>query len=253
MCWTSSKKSARLNNKVIDSPSGLLLLDKPSGVTSFDCVWQVKRKLGAKRVGHCGTLDPAARGLLMILVGPATRTQDSFLALEKEYWFRGEFGRKTSTADLEGRQVDEKPHGHVTRENLEKVLATFVGNIEQTPPLYSALKFQGKPYYHYARKGLDVPRVPRPISIASLVLETFWPPYWEARVICSRGTYIRTLVEDIAERLGTCATLVELVRERVGSFKREQALSWRELCAITSENLWPLLRPVISEKVPAHV
>src|SRR5258708_5727081 len=122
-----------------DFPSGLLLLDKPSGVTSFDCVYQVKRKLGAKRVGHCGTLDPAARGLLMILVGTATRGQDSFLGLEKEYWFRGEFGRKTSTADLEGRVIEEKPQDHVSRESLHGVLAIFVGVTQQTPPIYSAL------------------------------------------------------------------------------------------------------------------
>jgi tRNA pseudouridine55 synthase len=235
-----------------ETASGLLLLDKPSGVTSFDCVHEVRRRLAVKRVGHCGTLDPSARGLLMILAGPATRAQDSFLGLEKQYWFCGEFGIKTDTADLEGKVIEEKPSGHVTQEKLKSVLETFVGEIEQTPPLYSALKFKGKPYYAYARKGLDVMRVPRPVSIYSLSLLSFRPPYWEVRVTCSRGTYVRTLVEDLAERLGTCATLIELVRERVGPFKKEQALSWQELRVMESEDLGRLLLPVAPEGVLAH-
>src|SRR5690349_20316430 len=119
-----------------EPPCGMLLLDKPSGVTSFDCVSQVKRKLGVKRVGHCGTLDPAARGLLMILVGPATRAQDSFLGLEKDYWFQAEFGRKTATADSEGKVIEEKPTDHVTRERLEHVLESFIGINLQIPPMY---------------------------------------------------------------------------------------------------------------------
>ncbi len=224
-----------------DLASGLLLLDKPSGVTSFDCVYQVKRKLGAKRVGHCGTLDPAARGLMMILVGSATRDQDSYLGLEKEYWFRAEFGRKTNTADLEGKVIEEKPYGHVTRESLQHALESFVGDIQQTPPLYSALKYKGKPYYAYARKGQEVPRVPRPVTIGSLVLLSLGLPYWEARVVCSRGTYIRTLAEDVAERLGTCGTLAELIRERVGPYRRNQGLTWEELRRIEPENIVPLL------------
>jgi len=235
-----------------DTAGGLLLLDKPSGVTSFDCVHRVRRQLGVKRVGHCGTLDPAARGLLMILAGPATRAQDSFLGLEKEYWFRGEFGVKTSTGDREGNVIEERPCDHVTREKLKEVLKGFVGETEQIPPLYSALKYKGKPYYHYARKGLDVPRTARPVTIVSLSLESLCPPYWDARVVCSRGTYVRTLVEDIAERLGTCATLAELVRERVGSYKREQALSWQELRMIATKDLSALLIPIVPQPVLVH-
>src|SRR5438067_1681418 len=132
--FPSSRKNVKLTRPVTDSSSGLLLLDKPSGVTSFDCVYEVRRRLGVKRVGHCGTLDPAARGLLMILVGAATRSQDSLLGLKKEYWFRGEFGLQTTTADLDGDVIKEQRCDHVTQSSLDKVLATFVGDIEQTPP-----------------------------------------------------------------------------------------------------------------------
>ena len=232
--------------------SGLLLLDKPSGITSFDGVYHVRRKLGVKRVGHCGTLDPAARGLLMILVGTATREQESFLGLEKEYWFRGEFGRKTSTADNEGPVVETSSAAHVTRETLTNALSSFTGDIQQLPPMYSALKYKGRPYYDYARKGIEIPRSPRPVTIYSFELLSFRLPYWEARVVCSRGTYIRTLVEDVAERLGSCATLVALIRERVGPYTREQAFTWEEWRRIQPENLIPFIRPVASSKTLVH-
>jgi tRNA pseudouridine55 synthase len=238
---------------VIDSPSGLLLLDKPAGVTSFDCVQVVKRKLSAGRVGHCGTLDPAARGLLLLLVGTATRQQESFLGLEKYYCFKAQFGVKTSTGDREGRTIEERPHDHVAKTALETVLVGFVGNSRQTPPMYSALKYKGKPYYHYARKGLEVPRVPRPISIASLSLLSLDLPYWEGRLVCSRGTYVRTLVEDVAERLGTCGTLVELVRERIGPYEREQALTWAQLHALDAQDLRLQLLPANPEAPVLHV
>ena len=219
-------------------------------MTSFDCARQVRRKLGAQRVGHGGTLDPAARGLLMILIGGATRGQDAFLGLEKEYWFCGQFGLKSATGDLEGNVIDRRPCDHVTGDRLTAALQAFVGDIQQTPPSFSALKYNGKPYYYYARKGIDIPRASRPISILALSLLSLRLPYWEARVVCSRGTYVRTLVEDIAERLGTCAVLVELVRERVGPYKREQALTWQELHRISAENLLPLLLPGPKESVP---
>ncbi len=159
---------------------------------------------------------------------------------------------KTATADLEGEVIEKRPWDHLTAKNVGAVLETFVGEIEQTPPLYSALKYKGKPYYDYARKGLEVPRIPRPVSIHSLSLLSFRPPFWEARVVCSRGTYVRTLVEDIAERLGTCATLIELVRERVGPYKKEHALSWQELRTMDQQNLASLLCPIVPQEVLIH-
>jgi tRNA pseudouridine55 synthase len=237
---------------VTELPSGLLLLNKPAGVTSFDCVQVAKRRFGAARAGHCGTLDPGARGLLLILLGSSTRLQNSFLGLEKEYWFRGQLGVKTSTADLEGPVVEKKPHDHVTEETLRISLRSFMGDTQQLPPMYSALKYKGKPYYHYARKGQDVPRVARTVSISSLELLSFDPPYWEARVICSRGTYVRTLVEDVAEELGTCATLVELVRKRIGPYRVTQALSWDILRTMDAASLKGMLQSAAIEAEPLH-
>ena len=232
--------------------TGLLLVDKPSGVTSFDCVAVVRRRLGVQRVGHCGTLDPAARGLLLILVGSSTRLQDSFLGLEKEYWFRAELGRRTSTGDLEGEVVSTGRFDHVTSVDLQKVLDSFLGDIAQIPPIYSALKHRGKPYYSYARKGLTVPRVPRTVTIHTLSLLSFSAPYWEARVVCSRGTYIRTLAEDVAERLQTCGTLVELVRERIGPYRKDEALSWDVLRQSPVEELLAALRPAVASGLAAQ-
>jgi tRNA pseudouridine55 synthase len=234
------------------APSGLLLLDKPSGVTSFDCVALVRQRLGVRHVGHCGTLDPAARGLLLILIGPATKTQDSFLGLEKEYVFRAELGRKTATGDREGEVQETKLFDHVTQDQLEKTLETFVGNIQQVPPIYSALKYKGKPYYRYARQGQTIPLRPRAVTISSLVLLSFALPFWEARVVCSRGTYIRTLAEDVAEHLHTCGTLIDLVRERIGPYRRNQAHPLESLRKAGREQLLTFLEPAGPAPVKAH-
>jgi tRNA pseudouridine55 synthase len=135
---------------------------------------------------------------------------------------------------------------------MEQVMNDFTGTMDQLPPMYSALKFKGKPYYAYARKGIEIPRTPRSVTIYSFSLLSVELPYWDARVVCSRGTYVRTLVEDVAERLGTCATLVELVRERVGYFRRENALPWHDLRMMAPTDVWPLIVPVTSEPVLAH-
>ena len=126
------------------------------------------------------------------------------------------------------------------------------GQQQQTPPLYSALKYKGKPYYHYARKGQDVPRVPRPVTVYELSLLSSRLPYWEARLVCSRGTYVRTLVEDIAERLGTCATLTELTRERIGPYLLSQALTLDQLRTWDDEKLSESLISLTAEPMPLH-
>jgi len=232
------------NNTVSESLSGLLLLNKPAGVTSFDCVQFSKRCLGAHKVGHCGTLDPAARGLLILLVGAATRTQETFMSLEKEYWFKARLGQKTPTGDRESAVMESRPVDHISRIGLEALLPEFVGDLVQLPPLFSALKFKGKPYYRYAREGKDVPRIPRPIKIHSMKLLAFDLPHWEGQVVCSRGTYVRTLVEDIGERLGSCATLVDLERTRIGPYLLADAIGWQDLRTLDAEKLKSMIRPV---------
>ncbi len=187
---------------------------------------RVRRLLGVKRVGHTGTLDPQARGLLILLIGSATKTQEQFLAMPKQYRLRGEFGRQTSTGDSQGEIRVQKPYSQVTVEMLQDALKAFEGDIEQLPPMYSALKYKGKPYYEYARKGLEIPRVPRTLRIDSFEFISYTAPFWEARVRCSRGTYVRTLVEDVAIRLGTVGTLSELVREKIGDYGVQEAVAW---------------------------
>lgn len=177
-------------------------------------------------MGHAGTLDPQARGVLILLIGAATRLQEKFLELPKHYSWSAELGRKTTTGDAEGEEIDRKPWEDVTPQKLKKVCQEFIGTIHQIPPMYSALKYKGKPYYKYARKGIEVPRVPRPVTIHSLEVLSTVLPTWEAKVVCSRGTYVRTLIEDISERLGTVGTMLGLVRDRVGDYAREEALSW---------------------------
>jgi tRNA pseudouridine55 synthase len=227
------KKSVRVDEEL----SGLLVVDKPAGLTSFDCVHRVKRILQVKKVGHCGTLDPMAKGVLLLLIGKSTREQENYLGLQKQYRFRGQWGQTTDTGDREGVVTEIKAFSHITQDRLESVLREFEGTQSQTPPRYAALKYKGKPYYRWARMGVEIPRVPRPIEIYSLELLSWEGAFWEARVCCSRGTYIRTLVEDIARRLDTVGMLDDLVRERVGSFTQSEALSWPEVERSTREEL----------------
>lgn len=232
---------------VTDSFAGLLLLDKPAGVTSYDCVHMIKRQLQVERAGHCGTLDPSARGLLIVLLGKATRLQDNFHAMEKEYRFRAQFGVKTDTGDRDGKVIQTFDYAHITPTDVEKTTARFTGALQQTPPRYSALKYKGKPYHLYARKGIEIPRVPRTVNVHSFLMTHCELPYWEATVICSRGTYIRTLVEDVGEALGSGANLVELSRERIGEYRRSDALRWADLRAGTVEGLRAQVRSVSME------
>jgi len=233
--------------------NGFLVLDKPAGPTSFACVSRIRRLLGARRVGHTGTLDPQARGVLILLIGSATKMQEQFLALPKQYAWQAEFGRKTSTGDDQGELIEQKPWQDVTLETLRSVCRQFTGTIQQIPPIYSALKYKGKPYYRYARQGLDVPRVARPVTIYSIDVLSATLPAWQARVVCSRGTYVRTLVEDIAERLGTVGTLIHLIREKVGEYGREQALPWSAVEENDQERLLSAIRPVtIFDEAVSH-
>ncbi len=221
-------------------PSGLLVLDKPSGPTSFDCVHRIKQILPGVRVGHCGTLDPMAEGVLLVLLGSSTRLQDQFLALEKQYWFRAKWGVKTHTGDREGKVLETRFDGPFSKERIETIVPHFMGETLQTPPRVSAIKYKGKRLYEWTRKGIDVPRLPRPVRLSTLTILSSQGSLWEGRVVCSRGTYIRTLVEDMAERLGALAHLEALVRERVGPYTREQGLTWDRLSAMTPEHLLSL-------------
>jgi tRNA pseudouridine55 synthase len=218
--------------------SGLFVVDKPAGLTSFQCVRRIRDILGKdERVGHCGTLDPMARGVLVVLFGAATRRQDDFLSFEKQYWFRAQWGITTDTGDRDGKEVSRSEFAHITREALDDAAGRFMGTQLQTPPAYAALKYKGKHYYDWARKGVEIPRAPRSITISKFDVLNHAGDFWDARVICSRGTYIRTLAEDVAKILNSGAHLKELIRERVGPYRREEALSWSFIENATRESL----------------
>ncbi|MBE3064682.1 MAG: tRNA pseudouridine(55) synthase TruB [Acidobacteria bacterium] len=201
---------------------GIILLNKPPAATSFEALGEVKRRLGTRKVGHAGTLDPFAEGLLIALAGAYTRLASVASALEKEYIASVRFGEATDTLDPEGKRVAEGPVPD--GESLRSVLEGFVGQISQVPPAFSAVHVDGRRAYEAARKGEQVSLAPRTVTIHSIQLLDFSGADAVLRVSCSRGTYIRSLARDIAERLGTCAYLRRLRRTRIGGFPVEQAV-----------------------------
>lgn len=204
---------------------GILLIDKPLGCTSHDVVHRLRRTLGTKRVGHAGTLDPLATGLLVVAVGAATRFLQ-YLPLEpKEYVGEITFGQSSTTYDTEGELSDSRsvPPDLVSR--LEGLKANFLGLIEQLPPIYSAVKVSGKPLYAYARKGEEAPRKPRTVHVGILEFEPVSEKTVQARIVCSGGTYVRTIADDLGKAIGCGAHLSALRRIRAGEFSVEQAVS----------------------------
>ena len=201
---------------------GALLLDKPLGLTSNAALQQAKRLYGAAKAGHAGTLDPLASGLLMVLFGEATKFAGPLLDADKEYLASVKLGERTATGDAEGpvlqtREVSFSP------EQLAAVLERFRGEIEQVPPMHSALKHEGTPLYRLARRGQEVARAPRRVRILELQATKREGALLVLRVVCSKGTYIRTLAEDIGEALGCGAHLADLRRTASGRFRIEQA------------------------------
>ncbi len=223
---------------------GVLLVDKPTGPTSHDVVAGVRRVLGGVRTGHTGTLDPAASGLLVLLVGPATRAASRFAGLDKSYAATVSLGRATDTADAEGKTVEERPVPPLDAAAIRDALRGFTGEIRQTPPQHSAVKVGGRPAYWYARKGKPVALAERTVRITRLTLADWRPAEgaFDIGVDCSSGTYIRSLAADIARALGTAGHLARLRRTRVGDFAVAGALPWRE--GIRREEILPRLLPV---------
>jgi len=211
---------------------GVLLLDKPSGVGSNAVLQTLKRLFGAEKAGHAGTLDPLASGLLPVLFGEATKFSQLALDADKTYVAVARLGVTTTTADAEGEVLERRPC-HVRGEELAPVLAAFRGNLEQVPPMYSALKHEGRPLYALARAGREVPRAPRQIRVHALDLLRFEGDSLELRIRCSKGTYIRTLVEDMGRALGCGAHVSALRRTAAGAFRIEDAVTLAQLQADT--------------------
>jgi len=198
--------------------SGILLLDKPLGLSSNHALQRVKRLYDARKAGHTGSLDPLADGMLPVCFGDATKLSAFLLDADKYYWFRVKLGETTATGDTEGEITGTRPVEGITTAQIENVLPRFRGEIEQLPPMYSALKHKGKRLYQLAREGVEVEREPRTVSIHELELGEVNLPEFELRVHCSKGTYVRTLAEDIGEALGCGAHVTALRRTGVGPY-----------------------------------
>lgn len=202
---------------------GIRLYDKPAGLTSFDVVFRVRRALGLRRVGHGGTLDPMATGLLVVFLGNAARLFDELHRHDKEYVAAFRLGQRTDTLDATGQVTEERPGATATRAQVEAALAAFRGDVMQVPPMWSAVKLGGRKLVDLARKGQTVARAPRPARLDEAELLDFDGVEGKVRLVASKGFYVRTLIDDLGEKLGTLAVMTALRRTRVATFRVEEA------------------------------
>lgn len=232
--------------------SGVLLLDKPAGLSSNQALQRVKRLFTAAKAGHTGNLDPFATGLLPICFGEATKFSHTLLDADKIYRAVLKLGMTTTTGDTEG-EMTSRAEVRLNHTEVERAVGDFVGNITQIPPMHSALKHQGKPLYEYARAGIEIERKPREITIHSIELQRFDGDEAEICVACSKGTYIRVLAEDIGKRLGCGAHLIALERLSTGGFRLQNAHTIEQLEAMTEAQRDQCLLPVdvLLQKLPA--
>ena len=212
--------------------NGFIVVDKPAGITSHDVVNRIRRIAGTKRVGHTGTLDPFATGVLPIAINEGTKAIPFLDEGEKGYQALVRFGVRTDTLDMTGTVLEELDYSGLDRAALLSAISGFVGEISQIPPMFSAIKQNGQPLYKLARKGVEVERKARQVTINSLELAGFDPPLAELVVSCSRGTYIRTLADDLGKKLGCGASLTALRRTHSGPFSIDDALSLEEIAAL---------------------
>ncbi|MCH8065583.1 MAG: tRNA pseudouridine(55) synthase TruB [Chloroflexi bacterium] len=221
--------------------SGILNVNKPRGMTSFAVVSLVRRLTGIRKVGHAGTLDPIADGVLPICLGPATRIVDYIVGQPKLYRAAVRLGVATDSYDSEGEVVATGDPSGVSRDDVEQALASFVGEIQQMPPMYSALKYQGQPLYRYARAGKTVPRQERTVRIYRLELLRFDSPVVEIELEVGKGAYVRSIAHDMGEQLGCHAHMEQLTRVRSGPFTLESAVELGELEAAVEHGDWEAL------------
>lgn len=217
---------------------GILNINKPAGKTSFNVVSVIRRLSREKRVGHAGTLDPFATGVLPVLLGQATRVAEYILEARKTYRGKIELGLETDTYDITGKVVTYKETSDISRERLEEALQTFRGEIEQVPPVYSALKQGGSPMYALVRQGIHVEPRARKTTIYRLDLIDYTPPHVVLDIECSRGTYIRSIAHDLGALLGSGGTLTELVRLNYGIFNVQSAVSLEAFAEAVKAGFW---------------
>lgn len=208
---------------------GILLINKPSGITSHDVVNRVRRRFAMRRVGHAGTLDPLATGLLIILVGKATKLSVKFIDMDKAYRSTLILGRKTVSADIEGELIKESLYDHISDDDVRVGLEKYKGEIQQLPPMVSAVKHKGRKLYEFARKGITIERSPRSVRIDCLEIENIDRPYVQFYMECSKGTYVRQLADDLGDDLGCGACISAIQRTKIGDFKLEDAVNIEDL------------------------
>ncbi len=231
---------------------GVLLIDKPDGMTSHDVVDRVRRKLGMKRVGHAGTLDPNATGLMIVLVGKATKLSQYLMGLGKVYEGVVSLGIATDTQDSEGEVIEEHEVPELSEDQIREYMATFMGDQYQTPPMFSAKKVDGVPLYKLARKGKTIEREPRFIRIARFDLDGWASPEIQFTVECSKGTYIRTLAHDLGQKIGCGAYLKELRRIEIDRFEIEDSIELEEFEDLDAAEIQRWLIPPY-QAVPSNV
>lgn len=216
--------------QALDLEAGeIILVNKPLNWTSFDIVARIRAMFEIKKIGHAGTLDPRATGLLILCTGKMTKKIDQFIGWEKEYTGLIEIGAVTKSFDTETEVIEQKDFSAVTKDEVEQILKSFLGVQQQLPPMYSAIKKNGRRLYKDARKGKEVERATREISIKEFEMTSFDPPHIGFRVVCSKGTYVRTLANDIGVKLGCGAYLKQLHRTRIGQFSVNDALPVEQL------------------------
>ena len=221
----------------LTSLDGVLLVDKASGMTSHDVVAIVRRRLNTKKVGHCGTLDPLATGLLLIVLGRGTKIQDLLMAEDKEYVGSMTLGVTTDSQDADGKIVETKPVPDFPREQIDAAFAKFQGDFYQMPPMVSAIKKEGVPLYKLARQGKVVEREPRFVHVYAHEINAVRPPDIDFRVVCSKGFYVRTYAFDIGNELGCGAHLKSLRRTKSGKFTLEHSVTVEEIQTLDAANI----------------
>jgi len=229
-----------------DPLDGALLVDKPIGPTSHDVVDRIRRHFGIKKVGHAGTLDPNASGLLIILLGRGTRLSEKLMADDKVYAGTIKFGEVTDSYDVDGKILETKPVPALTVEQLNELATGFVGDQLQPPPMVSAVKVEGVPLYKLARKGMEVERKPRLIHVYNFTVSSYEAPLAEFRLACTKGTYVRSIVHDLGQKIGCGAHLAGLRRLVSGRFDAADSLPLSNILKLSAGELQTRVIPFLS-------
>jgi tRNA pseudouridine55 synthase len=228
-----------------DAFDGAVLIDKPAGPTSHDVVDNIRRHFQIKKAGHCGTLDPAATGLLIIVLGRGTKLSEKMMSDDKVYSGSMKFGETTDSYDADGELVSSLPVPPLTLEELNEAAAGFIGDLLQTPPMVSAVKQGGVPLYKLARKGIEVERKPRLVHIYNFRFSDYREPYGMFRVACTKGTYVRSMAHELGQKMGCGAHLATLRRESSGKFDAQDAVSYEDVLKFSPAELQARIIPFL--------